>query len=107
MSHSGVVTVRVFGVRTANNCGPQDGWREATEWVGRSLRTRFGDQVRVEYFDLFFDAIDAFPKAMDVVAQGAQPPLIFVGDELFASGGKISGPAIRQHLEALGLAEVK
>ena len=113
MSDKVIVTVRVFGVRTANNCGPQDGWRDATEWVARSLKTRFGDRVRVEYFDLFLDALEAFPKVMDAVAQGTQPPLVFVGDdqghlgELFASGGKISGPAIRRRLEALGLEVVR
>ena len=107
MSDNGIVTVRVFGVPTANNCGPQDGWRDASEWVARSLKARFGEQVHVEYFDLFFDAIDAFPKAVDAVAQGTQPPLVFVGDELFASGGKISGPAIRRRLEALGLEVVR
>jgi len=104
----------VFGVPTARSkdasatrlCGPPDGWREATEWVARSLKTRFGDQVRVEYFDLFFDAVDAFPQAMDAVAQGAKPPLVFVGDELLSTGERISGPAIRRRLEVLGLAEV-
>ena len=113
MSDNGIVTVRVFGVRTANNCGPQDAWRDATEWVARSLKTRFGDQVRVEYFDLFSGELEAFPKAMDAVAQGAQPPLVFIGDdqghlgELFSSGTKISGPAIRRRLEALGLEVVR
>lgn len=107
MSDKVIVTVRVFGVRTANNCRPQDGWRDATEWVARSLKTRFGDQVRVDYFDLFFDGLEAFPKAIDAVAQGAQPPLVFIGDELFSSGGKISGPEIRKRLEMVEFANMK
>ena len=110
MSDNGIVTVRVFGVPTTSgcDCGTQGTtWREATEWVARSLKTRFGDRVRVEYFDLFFDAIDAFPQAMDAVAQGAQPPLVFIDNVLFSSGGKISGPAIRKRLETLEFAEVK
>ena len=99
MSDKVIVTVRVFGVRTANNCGPQDGWRDATEWVARSLKTRFGDRVRVEYFDLFLDALEAFPQAMELVARGtAKPPLVFVSDELLSSGERISGPAIRRRL---------
>ena len=105
-----VVTVRVFGVPTTSgcDCGTQSRtWLDATEWVARSLKTRFGDQVRVEYFDLFLDALDAFPQAMDAVAQGVQPPLVFIGDnqghlgELLSAGERISGPAIRRRIEAL------
>ena len=116
MSDKHVVTVRVFGVPTARSkdvsatrlCGPRDGWRAATAWVARSLKTRFGEQVCVEYFDLFSTAMDAFPNVMELVARGeAQPPLVFVGDELLSAGERISGPAIRRRLEALGLAAVR
>ena len=79
------IVVRVFGVPTTSGCdgGTKGGtWRDATEWVARSLKTRFGDQVRVEYFDLFLDAIDAFPQVMGLVARGeAKPPLVFVGGD--------------------------
>lgn len=112
MNDNGIVTIRVFGVPTTTgcDCGTNSStWREATEWVARSLKQQFGDQVRVEYFDMFFDANDAFPQVMELVARGeANPPLVFIGDdrghlgELFSSGGKISGPAIRERLERLG-----
>ncbi len=108
MSEPQIITVRVFGVPTASSCGPQDGWREATEWTANVLKKQFGERVRVEYYDLFSAALDGFPQVLELVAQGqAQPPLVFVGDELLSSGGKISAPAIRQRLEALGLAAVK
>lgn len=106
MHEDSVVTVRVFGVPTANgcDCGAQGStWREASEWVARSLKTRFGERVRFEYFDLFLNALDGFPQAIDAVAQGAKPPLVFVGDELLSTGERISGPAIRRRLETLGL----
>lgn len=106
MSSSGVVTVRVFGVPTASgcDCGTQSStWREATEWIGRSLKGHFGEQICVEYYDLFTEAPDTFPNVLEVVAHGqARPPLVFVGDELLSSGGRISGPAIRRRLEKLG-----
>ncbi len=103
-----MITVRVFGVPTANSCGPQDGWRDATEWIARNLQARFGEQIRVEYYDLFSEAQAAFPDVIARVASGtAQPPLVFVGDELLSSGGRISGPAIRQRLEAMGLSSQK
>jgi disulfide oxidoreductase YuzD len=108
MIEDGIVVVRVFGVPTASSCGPQDGWRDATEWIARSLKAHFGEQIRVEYYDLFSAALDAFPKVIELVARGeAQPPLVFVGDELLSSGGRISGPAIRRRLEASGLAAMK
>lgn len=107
MSVNGIVSVRVFGVPTTSgcDCGTNSGtWRDATDWVARSLKTRFGDQVRVEYYDLFLDALDAFPQVMEIVARGdAKPPLVFIGDELLSTGERISGPAIRRRLEALGL----
>ncbi len=103
-----MITVRVFGVPTANSCGPQDGWRDATEWIARNLKARFGEQIRVEYYDLFSEAQTAFPDVIERVASGAaQPPLVFVGDELLSAGGRISGPAIRQRLETLGLSSQK
>ena len=106
MDHPTIV-VRVFGVPIANgcDCGTQSRtWREATEWVARALKTRFGDQVRIEYFDLFLDGLETFPKVMELIARGeAKPPLVFVGDEVLFSGERISGPAIRRRLEALGL----
>ncbi len=108
MSEGKIITVRVFGVPTASSCGPQDGWREATEWMAGTLRKHFGEQVRVEYYDLFAEALDAFPEVLELVARGeGQPPLVFVGDELLSSGGKISSPAIRRRLEALGLSKAK
>lgn len=110
MMGNGAVNVRVFGVPSANDCdcGTQSTtWREATAWVERSLKAHFGEQIRIEYYDLFGDAVDTFPEVLDLVARGeAQPPLVFVGDELLSSGGRISGPAIRRRLEALGLGKV-
>ncbi len=108
MSENGTIVVRVFAVPTANNCGHQEAWRDATEWIARSLKRHFGDQVCVEYYDLFSAAPDEFPEVLELVARGeAQPPLVFIGDELLSSGGKISSPAIRRRLEALGLVAAK
>ncbi len=103
MGYSPIV-VRVFGVRTADACGARDGWREATDWLARSLKTQFGDQVCVEYVDLFCQQADQYPVAIDLVSSGREtPPMLFVGDELLSSGGKLSGPAVRRRLEALGI----
>ncbi len=102
------ITVRVFGVATSTNCGCQEGWRDATEWVARSLKSYFGDKICVEYQDLFLSAPTDFPQVLELLEHGeAQPPLVFIGEELFSSGGRISGPAIRKRLEALGVEKLK
>ncbi len=102
------ITIRIFGVPTANKCGPQEGWRAVADWVAQSLKGYFGDKVHVEYDDLFLTAPDSFPKVLELVGRGeAQPPIVFIGDELFSSGGRISGPAIRKQLEALGVEKLK
>ncbi len=98
------MVVRVFGVPTADPCGAREGGRAATEWVARSLANYFGDQVRVEYIDLFAEEADQYPAVMALVSSGsAKLPLVFVGDKLLTSGDKISSPAIRRCLEALGI----
>ena len=63
---------------------------------------RFGDQVIVEYFDLFGPEMDRFPAVLAAVSQqGLMLPLVYINDELFSSGGKINGPAIRRRIEVL------
>lgn len=102
MDHS--ISVCIFGVPTACATGVTDAWREVAAWARRQLTVRFGEQVSVEYYDLFSPAMDRFPEVVALVAAGqGQVPLVFVDGELLSSGGKISVPAIRRQLEALGL----
>ena len=76
--------------------GVKDTWREVAGWAAAQLRNRFGTAVHVQYFDLFDPGCPPLP-------QDAQLPLILVNGQVLASGGKISVPAIRRHLESLGL----
>ena len=108
MEENSIIVVRVFGTRTANTCGPQDAWRDATTWVGRSLAARFGDRVRVDYVDVFSPDMDAFPDILGRIAQdGMKLPLVFVGAQLLSAGERISGPAIRRCLEEHGVEAVQ
>jgi len=98
------IPVRIFGTPTACAAGTSDGWRQATEWVAASLARRFGDQVTVEYVDLFSPDMARFPHVLELIRRDGLPaPLVFVGDGLLSAGERISGPAIRRRLEALGL----
>jgi disulfide oxidoreductase YuzD len=74
----------------------KESWREVAAWARAQLARRYGDAVRVIYFDLFDPACPALPP-------GAQLPLVLVDGELVSSGGKISLPTIRRRLEAQGI----
>jgi len=91
------IDVQIVGAPVACAEGVKDTWREVAAWAAGQLTRRFGEAIRVEYFDLFDPACPALPP-------GAQLPLVLVNGEVLSSGGKVSIPAIRQRLEALGIA---
>lgn len=100
---AGPFVVRIFGTPVACKDGTKDAWRSTAAFAGNALRVRFGDQVSLEYHDLFSPDTDRFPQVLALVAEGrGQVPLVFIGDELLSSGGAISIPDIRCRLEALG-----
>lgn len=99
------IPVRIFGVPTACATGVTDAWRDVADWARGQLTARFGQQVSVEYYDLFSPEMDRFPEVLALVKSGdGAVPLVFIGGELLSAGGKVSIPAIRRRLEALGLA---
>lgn len=98
------IPVRIFGLPTACATGVTDDWRQAAAWARRQLTARFGQQVSVEYYDLFSPEMDRFPEVLALVKEGSETvPLVFVGNEFLSAGGKVSVPDIRRRLEALGL----
>lgn len=98
------VRVRIVGVLGACAKGISEPWREIAQWAAKQLAARFGDQVVVEYYDLFSAEMDRFPAALALVQQSdLGMPLVFVGDRLLSAGGKVSVPAIRQAIASLGL----
>ena len=96
--------MRIVGVPGACPSGISEPWRDVARWAAKQLAARFGERVVVEYYDLFSPEMDRFPEAVTLVRRGeAGLPLVFVGDTLLSAGGKVSVPAIRKALEALGL----
>jgi disulfide oxidoreductase YuzD len=93
------VSVQIIGAQIACKDGLKDSWRETAEWAARQLKARYGDAVRVEYFDLFDPGCPALPE-------GAQLPLVLVNNRVVSSGGKISIPIIRKSLEELGVTPI-
>lgn len=90
------LTVHIVGAPAACAEGVKDTWRDVAQHAADQLRARFGDGVRVQYFDLFDPDCPPLPA-------GAQLPLVLIEGEILSSGGKISVPAIRRRIEALGV----
>ncbi len=88
------IVVRIIGAPVACAEGVKDTWREIATWIGENLATRFGEKVQVAYLDLFDPTCPSLPP-------DAQLPVVYIADELFSSGGKVNGPAIRRRIEAL------
>jgi hypothetical protein len=86
--------VQIIGAPVACGEGVKDTWRDVAKHAADQLTARFGDAVRVQYFDLFDPECPVLPA-------GAQLPLVMIEGEVLSNGGKISVPAIRRRIEAL------
>jgi disulfide oxidoreductase YuzD len=91
-----IVWVQIVGAQVACAEGLKDTWREVAAWAAGQLENRFGEAVRVRYYDLFDPDCPPLP-------QEAKLPLVIVDGEVLSAGGKLSVPQIRRKLEALGL----
>jgi hypothetical protein len=90
------LTVQIVGAPVACAEGVKETWRDVAQHAAAQLCTRFGENVQVQYFDLFDPACPTLPA-------GAQLPLVLIEGEVLSSGDKISVPAIRKRIEALGI----
>jgi hypothetical protein len=90
------IVVQVVGAPVACVGGVKETWRDVANWAGAQLAVRFGEAVRIEYFDLLEPACPSLPP-------DAQLPLVLVDGEVLSSGGKLSIPALCHRLEELGL----
>jgi hypothetical protein len=88
------IEVKIVGAPVACTDGVKELWRDVAAWASRQLETKYGDLVITRYFDLFDPESPTFPA-------DSQLPVVFVGEKLISSGGKISIPLIRQEIEAL------
>ncbi|HMB23445.1 MAG: hypothetical protein ACM33V_08955 [Chloroflexota bacterium] len=91
---SGPILVQIIGAPIACSEGVKDSWRDVAGWVAGQLKTRFGDEVSVQYYDLLDTGCPTIPA-------DAQLPLVLVNGEVLSSGGKISVPLIRKRVDGL------
>ncbi len=94
------IVVQIVGAPVACSEGVKDSWREVAQWAAGQLKTHFGGEVSVEYYDLFDANCPNIPS-------GAQLPLVLVNGEALSSGGKISVPLIRKQVDILRAKVVK
>ena len=91
---SNPIVIQIIGAPIACTEGVKDSWREMAHWVTGQLQNRFGDAVRVEYYDLFDPTCPHLPSE-------AQLPTVIINGEMFSSGGKLHMPSIRKRIETL------
>jgi hypothetical protein len=90
------ILVKIIGAPVACKDEIKESWREVAEWAAGRLRSRYGEAVCVQYYDLFDPDCPTLPP-------DSQLPVVIVNEVLVSSGGKISIPLIRKKIEELGV----
>lgn len=89
-----LISVIIIGVPVACEDGLKESWRNLADWAASQLHARFGERVRVQYYDLFDPKCPTLPP-------DSQLPAVFVDGVLISSGGKISIPLICKRIEEI------
>ena len=89
-------SIQIIGSPVACADGVKETWRDLAGWIGGKLRGQYGTAVTFTYYDLFDPDCPPLPPH-------TQLPLVLVNGDIVTSGGKLSMPAIRRHLDALGV----
>ncbi len=92
------VLVQIIGAPIACADGVKDTWRDVAHWAEGQLLARFGEAVKVKYYDLFDADCPSMPA-------GAQLPLVIIEGDLVINGGKISIPLLRRKIENINKKE--
>lgn len=88
--------IHIIGAPVACAEGVKETWRDLAGWMGGKLKARYGTAVSITYYDLFDPNCPPLPP-------DTQLPLVLVNGDVVTSGGKLSMPSIRRHLDALGV----
>ena len=94
MSAPDTISVQIIGAPVACADRVNETWRDVAKWAAQKLRVRYGTAVTVTYYDIFDPNCPPCPPE-------SQLPLVRINGGVFPSGGKISLPAIRRHLDSL------
>ena len=93
--------VLIVGLPSAATCPPEKTWRSAAGFVAQRLHARFGDEVAVEYVDLFSPEMGEHPDVeARIAADGLVPPVVVVDGTVLYAGGKLNVSAIERAVAA-------
>ncbi len=98
---AGPTVVRIFTAPDAS-CGVGMTWTAAVGFIRDCLSRRFNGRVVVEQVEIFSQRSFEFPAVLRVIQQGAELPIVLVGDRIVSQGGKLSESRIARAIEALG-----
>ena len=90
----GITLVQIVGTPVACADGIKESWQEVATWTKHKLSERFGEMVKVEYYDLFDPSCPSLPENSKI-------PVVLIDGKIFSNGGKISLIAIRKSIEAI------
>jgi disulfide oxidoreductase YuzD len=95
------VTVTVLAP-PSTPCSGKVTWQTATAALKERLERRFGEQVRVEYVELFSPESFSFAAVMEGIQQEKyQLPVVLVHEDIVSSGAKLHEGLIARHVRNL------
>lgn len=86
--------IEIIGAPVACKEGVKDTWREVAVWTSNKLKSYYGNEVHVLYYDLFDATLPAMPINEPL-------PIVLVDGIVVSCGGKISVPLIRKKIQEL------
>ena len=93
--------VLIVGLPSAATCPPEKTWRSAAGFVAQRLNARFGDEVAMEYVDLFSPEMSEHADVEARIAEeGLMPPIVMVDGVVLPAAGKLNVSAIERAVAA-------
>ena len=93
------IKIEIFGMPIAG-CAENKTWRAASEMVFKKLKDKFGSNIVTKYVELYSPESFQYDKINILLESNSHnPPFIFINDEMYDSGGKISERKMREEIE--------
>lgn len=95
------ITIRFFAPPMVA-CDPRKTWKFAAERLGKRMKVWFGNDVKMEFVELFSPESFSYPDILGLVErEEGTPPFVTVNGKLIQSGGKLSERLIRAEITRL------
>ena len=95
------VAVAVVAV-SVGSCAGKPTWETAANLLRTRLQRRFGEQVSVEYIELFSPRSFDFPEMLKGIGdESLKLPIVLVNDQVLSSGIKLNEGLVARRVEEL------